>query len=196
MSNYSIIERVSEELRQQIFSTLETAPDTQFQVTDAATSIALKAPGENLNNQVVISLYLYQISQQQRPRNPMPLRSGAGEEKHPPLPVQLRYLLLPVDDEINNQLMLGRILQHFHDQPVLESIAGEPPDRSFGCEQDQIRVVAEDMPLEQLTQLWNAFSQPMRLASILRVDGVALDSYRSPNRYGPVREAFTVLGQK
>lgn len=196
MSNYSIIERVSEELRRQIFATLETAPDTQFSVTDAATNIALEAPGENLNNQVVISLYLFQISQQQRPRNPMPLRSGAGEEKHPPLPVQLKYLLLPVDNDTNNQLMMGRILQHFHDHPVLESIAGEALDSSFGREQDQIRVTAEDTPLEQLTQLWNAFSQPMRLATILRVDGVAIDSYRSPNQYGPVREAFTVLGQK
>ncbi|NMT64982.1 Pvc16 family protein [Marinobacter orientalis] len=196
MSNYTIIERVSEELRRQIFSALDEAPDTEFSVTDAATNIALEAPGENLNNQVVVSLYLYHISQQQRPRNPMPLRSGAGEEKRPPLPLQLRYLLLPVDNETNNQLMLGRILQHFHDHPVLESIAGEAPDSSFGRGQDQIRVMAEDIPLEQLTQLWNAFSQPMRLATILRVDGVAIDSYRSPHQYGPVREAYTVLGQK
>ncbi|MDL0433538.1 Pvc16 family protein [Marinobacter sp. TBZ242] len=196
MSNYTIIERVSEELRRQIFSALDEAPDTEFSVTDAATNIALEPPGENLNNQVVVSLYLYHISQQQRPRNPMPLRSGAGEEKHPPLPLQLKYLLLPVDNETNNQLMLGRILQHFHDHPVLESIAGEALDSSFGREQDQIRVIAEDIPLEQLTQLWNAFSQPMRLATMLRVDGVAIDSYRSPQQYGPVREAYTVLGQK
>jgi len=196
VSNYTIIERVSEELRQQIFATLDEAPETQFSVTDASTNIALEPPGANLNNQVVVSLYLYHISQQQRPRNPMPLRSGAGEEKHPPLPLQLRYLLLPVDNETNNLLMMGRILQHFHDHPVLESVAGESLDNSFGREQDQIRVVAEDLPLEQITQLWNAFSQPFRLATILRVDGIAIDSYRSPNQYGPVREAYTVLGPK
>ena len=196
MSNYTIIERVTEELRQQIFSALYEAPDTRFSVTDASTNISLEAPGINLDNQVVVSLYLFHISQQQRPRNPMPLRSGTGEEKHPPLPLQLRYLLLPVDKESNNLLMMGRILQHFHDHPILESIAGEHPDHSFGCEQDQIRITAEDMPLEQLTQLWNSFSQPFRLATILRVDGIAVDSYRSPNQYGPVREAYTLLGPK
>lgn len=196
MSNYSIIERVSEEIRQQIFLTLDEAPDTHFSVTDAATNIALAAPGEALGDQIVICLYLYNISQQQRQRNPMPLRSGAGEEKFPPLPVQLRYLLLPVDKDTNNQLMMGRILQHFHDHPVLESVAGEALDSSFGKEQDQIRVIPEDIPMEQITQLWNAFSQPMRLASFLRVDGVAIDSHRSPQQYGPVRETYTVLSQK
>ncbi|MBK1874910.1 MULTISPECIES: DUF4255 domain-containing protein [unclassified Marinobacter] len=196
MSNYTIIERVSKEIRQQIFVALSEAPGTQFSVTGAASNIVFAAPGENLNNQVVVCLYLYNISQQQRQRNPMPLRSGAGEEKFPPLPVQLRYLMLPVDNEINNQLMVGRILQHFHDHPVLKSVDGEPLDSSFGREQDQIRVIPEDIPMEQITQLWNAFNQPMRLASFLRVDGVAIDSHRSPQQYGPVRETYTVLGQK
>ena len=196
MSSYSIIERITEELRHQIYTTLAEAPDTDFSLSDVSGTISLTPPGEVQGAQVVVILYLYHVSQQQRPRNPMPLRSGPGEERHPPLPLQLRYLMMPVDSETNNQLMMGRILQHFHDHPVLESVAGEPLDSSFGTARDQIRISLEDIPQEQVSQLWNAFSQPMRLATVLKVDGVAIDSFRSPQQYGPVREAYTVLKQR
>lgn len=196
MSSYSIIERVTEELRNQIFTALAEAPDTDFSLSDASSTISLAPPGEDHGSQVVVCLYLYHVSPQQRPRNPMPLRSGPGEERHPPLPLQLRYLVMPVDSETNNQLMMGRILQHFHDHPVMESVVGEPLDNSFGKARDQIRISLDEIPQEQVSQLWNAFSQPMRLATTLKVEGVAIDSFRSPQQYGPVREAYTVLKQQ
>ncbi|MFC4260991.1 DUF4255 domain-containing protein [Marinobacter lacisalsi] len=196
MSAYSIIEGTSTELRRQIFEALDSAPDTDFSLTDPASNITLDAPGGDLSSQFVVSLYLYHIDQNRHLRNQPPLRTGSDELRRPPLPLQLRYLVTPLDSETNNHLMLGRILQHCHDHPTIDSIEGRPLDTSHGGASSEIRIRLESLTLEQLAQIWNAFNQPFRLATVLLVEAVVIDSALSPEKHAPVRDTYTVVQQR
>ncbi|MDX5297594.1 MAG: DUF4255 domain-containing protein [Gammaproteobacteria bacterium] len=197
MSGYAIIERIGSELRRQIFDTLDSTPDVDFGLTDPTANVAIAPPSAELANTVLISLYLFDIAINAHLRNQPVLRTAPDELRRPPLPLQLRYLLTPHDDEdTSNHLMVGRILQHFHDHPVLGSVGGETLTTSFGGSSDQLRIRVEALTLEQSTQLWSALNQPYRLSVVLRVEAVAIDSALAPVRQTPVEAAYAVVGRR
>ena len=124
MSGYNVILDISRELRQQIVTSLQTAPNDTFELsgTDA---ITLRAPVEGLPDGLVASLFLYRIEIDGGLRNQMPLpdRANPSQSFKPPLPVSLSYMLTPLgSDEETNQSIIGRILQHFLDFPTLSTL--------------------------------------------------------------------------
>ena len=196
MSNFSVIHDVSLELRRQIFEALAATPDTDFKVT-AVTSLTLMSPGETLDNKTVASLFLYHLEIDAHLRNQNPLPDATRDDRfhRPPLPLQLRYLFTPVGDEANNQLLIGRVLQHFYDYPSFLSPLGVPVGSSPDAASVRLRVVADLLPIEQLTQLWNAFSAPYRTAISLLVEVVTVDSGLPPVQRRRVNELLTGIGQ-
>lgn len=196
MSNFSVIHDVSIELRRQIFEALAGTPDTDFGVT-SVDRLTLMSPGETLDNNTVASLFLYHLDIDAHLRNQPPLPDASRDDRfhRPPLPLQLRYIFTPVGDEAGNQLLLGRVLQHFHDFPSFPSLNGTPIGNSRGAASPELRVVADPLPVEQLTQLWNAFSAPYRTAISLLVEVVAIDSGLPPSQRRRVEEILPGIGQ-
>jgi hypothetical protein len=195
VSNFSVIHDVSLELRQQIFQALAQTPDTDFGVT-SVDRLTLMSPGEKLDNNTVASLFLYHLDIDGQLRNLSPLPDSRRDDSfhRPPLPLQLRYIFTPVGDETTNQLLLGRVLQHFHDFPSFASLSGLPVGTSRGAASPELRVKPDLLPVEQLTQLWNAFSVPYRTAISLLVDVVAVDSGLPPKQRQRVTDMLPGIG--
>jgi hypothetical protein len=179
MSNFSIVHDISIEIRRQMAAALNNTSDVDFNIGNAIEKITLLSPGEKFADDAVASLYLYHLDIDKFQRNQKLLSDNKNDRafRRPPLPLQLRYLFTPVDaDELTNQLLLGRTMQHFHDNPVFSTLSGVPVGNSFGGASSEIRVRFDMLSLEQLTQMWSAFSAPYRVAISLLVEVVAIDS--------------------
>jgi hypothetical protein len=85
------------------------------------------------------------------------------------------------------------VLQHFHDQPFV-AVPGDEPRDSFGGASPELRVIPETPSVEQLTQLWNALSQPFRLSVVLLVDVVAIESGLPPRLVPRVGDVQGLVG--
>lgn len=197
MSSFSIIQDTSLELRRRIFDALEATPDTDFGLNGNIDRIRIAPPGDDLPNGVLAALFLYHVDIDRHLRNqrPLPDRTDPSIQRKPPLPLQFRFLFTPVDDDDTvNQLVLGRALQHFHDEPFIESFAGQPLGDSFGGAATALRVKPDMLTVEQLSQLWNALSAPFRLSVAFLVDIAAVDSGEPPRRAPRVEELMAATG--
>ena len=197
MSAFTIINDISLEVRRRIFSSLNSAPGVTLNFTNETTNIVFTPPQETPDNGARLSLYLYHIGVNGEMRN----RRLLSREHHsdelllPPLPLELRYIATPMDDEENNQLIIGRLLQFIYDHATLDTIDGEPVENSLSGT-PRLRITPDLMNVEQLSQLWNAFSQPFRLSIAFQVDVVAVDSARAPVVAPRVVDMLAVSGVK
>jgi hypothetical protein len=197
MSHFTIIHDVTLELRRRIFAALATAPEVDLGMTSPESDITLRLPTNNMTDTPRLSLYLYYIEADAHLRNQKPLTAGEAGLRFPPLPLELRYLITPLDEaEDQNHLMLGRILQQFHDQPVLTELNSIPLDNSHGGSSAQLRITLTTLAVEQLAQIWGALQTDYHLAVAYTVRTVAIDSDRGLIDAKRVREAFAVVGAK
>ncbi|MBE3638360.1 DUF4255 domain-containing protein [Mangrovicoccus algicola] len=198
MAGFGVIRDISRELRRQVFEAMETAPEVDFGLDGVLARLSLQPPTEGLDAAVIASLYLYHVEVDRHLRNQRPLPDPAADDlfRNPPLPLQLRYLFTPVSaEEETNQLLLGRVIQHFHDHPRTAHLEGTPLGDSHGGASPALRVRPDLLTLEQLSQIWNAFSQPYRVAVSLLVEVVAIDSAVPPERTTRVTELALAAGQ-
>ena len=197
MSNFAIIRNVSLELRRQIYDAMTATPDTDFGL-GGVDDIALDPPGDRIGDTVQASLYLYHVEIDRHLRNqrPLPDPERVDAFRKPPLTLRLRYLFTPViDEEESNHLILGRVLQHVHDNPHMRQAAGSPIGDSFGGASANLRVVPDMLSVEQLAQLWNALSEPYRNAIAFLVDVAAIDSGAPAETRRRVTELITAAGK-
>lgn len=195
MSNYTVIQDASLELRRRIYAALSSAPDADLGLSSPDKDITLSPPSEKMTGTPRLSLFLYHIEPDGHLRNQPPLSAGQTGLRFPPMAIQLRYLITPLDkDEDQNHLMLGRILQHFHDQPFVTSLNDTPLDNSHGGNSDRFRITFETLSMEQLSQVWNALNTGYRLSVAYAVRIVAIDSDQGVTDAKRVIEAHAAVG--
>lgn len=197
MSSFSIIQDTGLELRRRIVAALDATPDTDFGLTGNLDRIRIAPPNGDLPSGTLASLFLYHLDIDRHLRNqrPLPDRESASIQHKPPLPLLFRFIFTPVDDaDTVNHLILGRVLQYFHDNPFVATIAGQPLDDSFGGAAPVLRVKPDMLTVEQLTQLWNALSTPFRLSVSFLVDIAAVDSADPPRHAPRVDELLAATG--
>lgn len=190
-----VISEITAELRRQLFAAFTASPDDELSLT--LESISLQAPND-LDQDAVASLYLYRVGIDEHLRNQRPLPDRADKDllRRPPLPVRLHYLFTPVSQtEETNQILIGRLLQHFHDFPSFATLDGVPIGDSHGGASDELRAIPESLTLEQLSQLWTALSAPLRAAAPFRVETVAIDSAEPPRRARRTGQVLAAVGQ-
>ncbi|MFT4653165.1 MAG: hypothetical protein ACI82S_000808 [Patiriisocius sp.] len=198
MSAYTVINDVSLELRRRIFAAMNSAVGVTLGFTDESTNIVLDPPHDTPDNATRMSLYLYHIGINNVQRNQRLLAQPGrdDEQRLAPLPLVLKYLATPVDDEESNQMVMGRLLQFIYDNPKLDSLDNQPLGDSFGGASRFLRVVPDLLNVEQLTQLWNAFNQPYRLSLAFQVDVVSIDSAIAPVFAPRVEDLIAMAGSK
>lgn len=126
--------------------------------------LTLRSPAEITppQNGVKVSIFLYYISQNIYFKNqdlilkPDPNESNANELNFPPLVLDLYYLLTPIGDIEEEQKTLSLLMQSFYNIPVL-------PEEYLSSdlkltENNRIKVILNDMQLEQINHLWSMFS--------------------------------------
>lgn len=181
MSRYSIIRDVSVALRQSLFDAIASAADTDFGFTNPETDIVLAAPTVDLPNTAQLSVYLYHLEPDEFLRNQKPVTVGPSGLLRAPVGLRLRYLITPLGaDEDDNQLMLGRIVQTFHDQPFVDQVAGGPLGTSFGGGSPELRIAFETLSLESLSRIWHALNSAYRLSIAYVVRVAMVDSDLGP----------------
>ena len=198
MSAFTVINDVTVELRRRIYQAMTTAQGVTLGFTSESSNIILSPPQETNEANAKLSLYLYHvgINNALRNQNLLPQAGKSDELRLPPLPIELRYICTPIDDEETNQLMIGRLLQFVYDESSVSTINNVPLGDSFGGASSELRITPDLMNVEQLSQLWNAFSQPFRLSMSFQVDVIAIDSVKAPIVAPRVTEMFTGNGIK
>jgi hypothetical protein len=197
MARFTVIGDVTLELRRQIYTALKTATDVSFNLPSETQAIFIGPPdSDEIDSQAIAALYLYHVvpSKHLRNQRPLPDPANPGRFRRPPLPLELRYLLVPhVESEVGHQ-HLGRIIQHFHDEGSFNTLSGAPIGDSFGGASERLRISIDPLSMDQLAHFWGAIPTPFRLSLGLLVEVVAIDSAAPPDALPRVDEMFVVTG--
>jgi hypothetical protein len=196
MSSHTVLRDVSLRLRDILLAGLAGDPDvgTAFQAMNAIAfgSPAGVATGGD-GDRPALSLYLYQVTPSAHLRNHPPVAAGPAEQRHPPLPVDLRYLITPSGAVATDDLViLGRVIQTLEANTILRAaFLASDLDRHLRA----ARLAFEPLPLEDLVRIWSAFNESYRLSVAYVVRGVLIDSLRMPEGGPPVRESLIDVRQ-
>lgn len=137
-----------------------------------------------------LSVWLYQVDRDEFLLNRPPERVAADLFRRPPVPLDLHYLVTPMsDDPINEQLMLGKVVQVLNDQAMF-SVNPADPELT-----DELRITLENPGIDALSRIWTALDQPHRLSISYLLQVVTIDSGEQPERGLPVLEKTTVYEQ-
>jgi hypothetical protein len=178
-------------------SLLFAQTQSQTEVTNVTTLPPDKAnqgdSGRRLN------LFLYHVDFNAAWRNQViPHRTKPGETGHPPLALNLHYLLTAYGDneqEETDHLLLGTAMRVLHDQPVLtakmiQNAIGDPRSPLAGAHLDQqfepVRVTPEALSIDEVSKLWTTFQTQYRVSASYQASVVLLESKKPTHSPLPV----------
>ncbi len=126
-----------------------------------------------------VNLFLYRVTEGAHVRNhDLTSLPGMVERGHPPLSVDLHYLMTvagrdPADDSGAHRV-LGAAMLAFHSHPVIpREHRGPGSDPQDALE--LLRVTLEPVSMGEVSTLWTAATTPYRLSVGYRVTGVLLE---------------------
>jgi len=150
-----------------------------------------KARSSDQRNQ--LNLFLYQTLPNAAFRNTSPPRgTRPGETHHPPLGLNLYYLLTAYgrgSDDLLGHRLLGRAMSLLHDQTVLSPSELEAAlvGNDLHQQVERVSITPYTLQLEELSKLWSMSQSQYRLSVAYEVSVVLIDSTR------PVRAPLPVL---
>ncbi len=137
-----------------------------------------------------VSVWLYRVIRDQETLNAPPLRLGFDTARRVPLPMRLHYLITPIVDKKDSilgpekeQVILGKILQLFHDFPKLRGV--DLQDDFAGTEYE-LNVRLETLSLEEITRIWEGLEGSYELSVSYEVGIVNIESGIQPEKVTPV----------
>lgn len=187
-----------------ITATLRDLLDRSLNADVSGTTVTARPPdlARNGINGSQVNLFLYHTMIDPSWRNmDIPWRVKPGEQGHPPLPLNLYYIITAYagenDDDVDtitdprrllgSHRLLGQAMSTLHDHPVLttEEVHNilPPDDRSdFPYDQaENVRITPEPLTLEELSKIWTGFQTQYRLTAAYEVSVVLIES-RRPRR--------------
>ncbi len=163
-------------------------------------AISLNTPQEMLESgQAGLSLWLYRIDRDGQTLNRPPVRVGFNSLRPAPLPLCLHYLMTPIvqtpvgetSGPESEQLILGKVLQCFHDQSILW---GTHLQGDFIGQDLELHVRLEPLGLEEITRVWDALERSYQLCISYQVSVVPIESGREELQVNPVDVAIPEVG--
>ncbi len=176
MSDYSAIADIGETLKKLLWENF--AGDlTITEIVGSEAQITLLSPDEMDEGSSKISLFLYQITENSHMKNQEMMAVNNGTLQYPPLTVDFLFLVTcHTDDRSTDHLLMGKIMQIFHDQAVLK---GSTLKGNLAGSQEEFRLVFYTLPFEETINLWQSFREKSyRLSVCYRVTPVQIDSTR------------------
>lgn len=137
-----------------------------------------------------VSIWLYLIQREEHTLN-RPQRRPASDRLEPrPLPLRLHYLITPLVDHATRndateleQLILGKVLQIFHDE---SSLSGARLLASLAGSGLELFARMEPLSLEEITRVWDALDKPYQLCVSFELSIVPIYSGRDAEKIVPV----------
>ena len=199
MSNALAIATVTAALRNLLDSGLN---DPAFQALSGITGAALTTrpldtARDDTRNQLNLFLYRIQHNAARRNADP-PLRVRPGETGHPPLALDLYYLVTAYgqgDDDQFGHRLLGMAMGIFHDHMILsqDEIEAALTNTTLHEQVERIRITPHPMSLDEMSKLWAAFQSEYRISAAYQVSVVTIESTRPSRTPLPVlRPALAV----
>lgn len=161
MGRYSVIAEISEEIMERLNSVMvpELAADNNC--------VALCSPQDR--GECTLGVFLYDIQESDEMRRISMIDLDENRRKGPPVCLNLYYMITAYSQAdkryrmIQEQQILGKVIQYFHDNPRLESA-------------EQTRVQLLKISTEDKFKLWNFNGCPYSVSLFYQVSPVMLDS--------------------
>lgn len=209
MSNFLAIGGVSATLQALLADRMELPDEAPVAPVSIGPPPFSSKDNEPRKEEARINLFLYRVDQNGFLQNQeIPGRGGSGGYGHPPLSLNLHYLVTAYgnsekntgststahfDDTIAHYL-LGSAMRVLHDVPTVTSElasvrapSGVPIlHRSLRDGYERIRLSLEPITLEDVTKVWTALALRYRLSAAYLVNVVQIDSQQPPSFPRPV----------
>ena len=180
MSTSTVIGDVTSTLEQLLRE--RQRPKDTFVVTLESPADAKVDPGKP-----AVNLSLFRVEESEFAHNEEWEAVGTDVLHYPPLTLSLYYLLTPLaQNKLDEQRVFGEALRVFYDASIVDSALLKGVLENS---QEELKLDLYRTTLEQLTQVWSAFSKPYRLSAVYRVRVVRIDSLveRTTTRVGEHR---------
>jgi hypothetical protein len=178
LSSFHAIWTASRALQQILWEAFD-ADNVLRGIVGSAAAIVLSNPTDVQRDPANrLSLWLYQITENEYVKNQLPTRSTADNRMQmPPLALNLFYLVTPFAGPAEaDQLLLGKIMQVLYDNAIVT--VRNVPDNDF----EELRIVLCRLTLEELTRIWEALREPYRLSVCYQIRVTHVDSERDLGR--------------
>lgn len=178
MSNYNIIADIGETLKKLLWEHFLVDNNIYPQIIDSEDLITLASPEEMDNvTPKKLSLFLYQIVENSFMKNQEMAIVNTDTLQYPPLILDLIIMVTcNTDDRRKDHILLGKVMQVFHDHAVLK---GSILQGSLSGSQDEFRIVYYTLPFEETIQIWQSFSETsFKLSVCYRITPIKVDSTR------------------
>lgn len=171
-----------------------------FNPDDGGTMVvSASTPQEMVDNNLAgLSVWLYRIDRDDQLLNHPPPRPGFARRERRGLSLRLHYLLTPMAESSPEgtgppleQSILGKVLQTFHDHPLLSGVDLQGDLTGSGME---IAVRLEPLGLEEITRVWDALERSYQLCVSYEVTVVMVASDAEAERINPVESAVIDYG--
>jgi hypothetical protein len=193
MSKFTAIWAVSKTLQTLLDAEIKADPQITVSVPISLDSPrAIRAPGSGISDSS-LSVWLYKVTRNEFTLNNPPLRTQPDRLPHPPIPVNLYYLMTPMNEDPEiQQVVLGKVLQACNDNAILR---GSDLQESLRGSTEELRLSLEPLSLEQLTQVWYSLQEPYQLSVSYLVQVVAIESALEADQAPPVLVRGSSSGQ-
>jgi hypothetical protein len=176
MSNYNVIADIGKTLKALLWERFITDDSINPDIIDSEGQITLGSP-EEMDENKKLSLFLYRVVENGIMKNREMAVEDSGLCRYPPLAVDLLFLVTcSTGDTIKDHILIGKIMQVFHDHAVLKGSILQGGLNGTGQE---FRLIFHGLPFEETMNLWQSFREKsFKLSICYRVTPAAIDSSR------------------
>jgi Pvc16 N-terminal domain len=154
-------------------------------IVSLATPDGMEAAGDT-----GLSMWLYRLVRDEQTLNRPPRRISPTLTRRQPLPVRAHYLMTPIITGASKipapeaeQLIVGRVLQAFHDEPL---VSGPDLEGSYQGTAVELAVRLETLGLDETSRIWEGLERSYQLSVSYEVAIVVIESGLQPVSAPPV----------
>jgi len=175
VSDYKVLAEVGQSLVNLLWEGIQADPDLVALINNI-NLISLESPAEHKenNDQALLSVYLYRITEDAFLKNRPYVEGTGGQIRKPPMALDLYYLITPLlKAPRDQQIVLGKVMQILYDHPTM---AGPELAGTLATSGEAVRVVFNTVPLQEVSWVWQALETPYRLSVSYTLRVSLLDS--------------------
>jgi hypothetical protein len=175
VSDYKVLAEVGQSLVNLLWEGIQADPDLVALINNI-NLISLESPAEHKenNDQALLSVYLYRITEDAFLKNRPYVEGTGGQIRKPPMALDLYYLITPLlKAPRDQQIVLGKVMQILYDHPTMDGpeLAG-----TLATSGEAVRVIFNTVPLQEVSWVWQALETPYRLSVSYTLRVSLLDS--------------------
>lgn len=177
MSDYNAILNVGKTLIRLLWENISIDIQTKS-IINSDHQMTLSSP-EEVTDEFKLSLFLYQITEDPFYKNQPPKALGSDGFLGRSIYLNLFYMITPnTKDGEKDQILLGKVVQIFNDNPVLKGPVLQAPLPEDG---EDIKVIFNPLSLDDVNKVWTVISksEPYRYSLYYEVTPVRIDSTRT-----------------